>query len=142
MCVIAFRYIDSAVMSVNVIKSLLPGFVITVVIFMCLACTGILICRVKFFTVSWWLWLRYSLLTTRRFFGDVNAHHEMWLGSVHGVVALDFTYSSGCGQMVTEPTNVDREVLGLVLAAVNNRQMFMTRQLGPQIIVPFSEMLC
>ena len=55
------------------------------------------------------------------FVGDVNAHHEEWLGSSmtngHGRVAHYFT-SSGCEQMVTEPTHIDGEVLELVLTDV------------------------
>ena len=47
------------------------------------------------------------------FVGDVNVHHEEWLGSstttVHGGsrAALDFASSSGCEWMVTEPTHID-----------------------------------
>ena len=45
------------------------------------------------------------------FVGDVNAHHDEWLNSstttVHSKVTLDFASSSGCEQMVTEPTHID-----------------------------------
>ena len=42
------------------------------------------------------------------FVGDVNSHHEQWLGSsatnLHGKAARDFASSSGCKQMVAKPT--------------------------------------
>ena len=53
------------------------------------------------------------------FIGDVNAHHEKWLGSSttypHGRAARDFASSSGCKQMVTEPTHINEAALDLVL---------------------------
>ena len=53
------------------------------------------------------------------FVGDENAHNEEELGSstttVHGRAALDFASLSGCEQIVTEPTHIDRGVLDLVL---------------------------
>ena len=58
------------------------------------------------------------------FVGDVNAHHEEWLVSsttaVHGRAALDFVSSSGCEQMVTEPTHIHGEVPDLVLTDVHD----------------------
>ena len=50
-CVMDFRHIDSAVMSVDIVKGCLSGFVVTVIIFMCSACTGIQIYRIKYLTV-------------------------------------------------------------------------------------------
>ena len=56
--------------------------------------------------------------------GDVNAHHEEWLTSstsaVHARASLDFASSSGCEQMVTEPTHTDGGVLYLVLTDVHD----------------------
>ena len=56
------------------------------------------------------------------FVGDVNAHHEEWLGSsttnLHGRAARDFVSSSGYEQMVTEPTHIDGRVLDLVLTDI------------------------
>ena len=56
------------------------------------------------------------------FVGDVNAHHEEFLGSsattLHGRIARDFTSSSSREQMFTWPTHFDAEVLNLVLTEV------------------------
>ena len=45
------------------------------------------------------------------FVGNVNTHQEECLGSpttgLHGRAARDFASSSGCEQMVTEPTHID-----------------------------------
>ena len=47
--------------------------------------------------------------------GDVNAHHGEWLRysstNWYGRVARDFASSSGCEQMVTEPTHINGGVL-------------------------------
>ena len=51
------------------------------------------------------------------FIADVNAHHEEWLRSstttVQHRAALDFASSSGCEQMVTQPTHIDGGVLDI-----------------------------
>ena len=56
------------------------------------------------------------------FVGDTNAHHEECFESsttnLHGSAARDFASSSGCEQMVTEPTQIDGGVLDLVLTDV------------------------
>lgn len=57
------------------------------------------------------------------FVGDFNAHHREWLGSVsetdvHGRSLLDFSTSSGCQQLVAEPTHIHGNPLDLVLTDV------------------------
>ena len=56
------------------------------------------------------------------FIGNVNVHHEEWLGfsttNLQGRTAHDFASSSGCEQMVTEPTHIDEGVLDLGLTDV------------------------
>ena len=43
------------------------------------------------------------------FVGDLNGHHQEWLGSMttnhHGVAAFDFATVSGCNQLVVGPTH-------------------------------------
>ena len=52
----------------------------------------------------------------------MNAHNEEWLGStttnLHGRAVRNFAPSSGCEQMITEPTHIDIGVLDLVLTDV------------------------
>ena len=48
---------------------------------------------------------------TYMFVGDLNGHHQEWLGSTttnrHGVAAFDFTTVSGCDQLVSaQPMHV------------------------------------
>ena len=56
------------------------------------------------------------------FMGDLNVHHEEWLGSStttrHGVAAFDFSSVSGCDQMVNGPTHVRGGTLDLVLTDI------------------------
>lgn len=57
------------------------------------------------------------------FVGDFNAHHREWLHSVsntdvHGRALLDFANSSGCQQLVNEPTHLAGNPLDLVLTDV------------------------
>ena len=57
------------------------------------------------------------------FFGDFNAHHTDWLGSVspthcQGRAALDFANISGCDQLVSEPTHRSGNALDLVFTDV------------------------
>ena len=40
--------------------------------------------------------------------------------TVHGRAALDYVSSSGCEQMVTEPTHIDGGALDLVLTSVHD----------------------
>ena len=58
------------------------------------------------------------------FIGNVNAHHEEWLGSsmtnLQSRAECDFASSSGCAQTVTEPTHIDGGVLDLLLTDVSN----------------------
>ena len=52
--------------------------------------------------------------TSFLFVGDVSAHDEEWLGfstiNLHGRAARDFVSSSGCEQMVSEPTHIEGRV--------------------------------
>ena len=55
------------------------------------------------------------------FVGDLNAHHQEWLGSVsgtdrHSVAAYDFLNLSGCVQFTNEPTYRLDNCLGLLLS--------------------------
>ena len=53
---------------------------------------------------------------------DVNAHHEERLESspinLNDRAARDFASSSGCEQMITEPTDIEGSVLDFVLTDV------------------------
>ena len=96
--------------------------------FLCLACTGILIYWITFFSVCWWVWLRYSLLLERR----LVCLLVMWLLIMRsglgllqqlctvGLAALDFAFSLGCEQMIMEPTHIDRGGLDWVLTDVQD----------------------
>ena len=56
------------------------------------------------------------------FVGDLNGHHEQWLGSAttnrHGVAAFDFATVSGCDQLVIGPTHARGGILDLLMADV------------------------
>ena len=56
------------------------------------------------------------------FVGDLNGHHQEWLGSTttnrHGVVALDFETVSGCDQLVIGPTHSRGATLDLLMTDV------------------------
>jgi hypothetical protein len=56
------------------------------------------------------------------FMGDLNAHHQNWLGSMttnrHGVAALDFSTVAGCDQLVIGPTHVRGGTLDLLMTDV------------------------
>ena len=57
------------------------------------------------------------------FVGDLNAHHSQWLGSVsgtngHGIAALDFCTTSGCSQLVDQPTHSGGNRLDLLMTDV------------------------
>ena len=54
------------------------------------------------------------------FVGDLNAHHQEWLGSVsptngNGLAALDFSNLSGCEQLIQGPTHNSGNCLDIVL---------------------------
>ena len=50
-----------------------------------------------------------DVLASFLFVGDLNGHHQEWLGSPttnrHGVAAFDFATVSGCDQLVVGPTH-------------------------------------
>ena len=124
--VMAFCHMDSEVMSVDVVKSQLLGFIVAVIIFMCSAGTGIQISRIIFFYCLLTIIAKVQSVDRKAsflFVGDVNAHHEEWLGSSmmnHGRAARHFASSSGCEQMVTECTHIDGGLFALVLTDVLN----------------------
>ena len=53
------------------------------------------------------------------FVGDLNAHHQVWLGSTttncHGVAAYDFATVSGCDQLVVGPTHAHGGTLEILM---------------------------
>ena len=57
-----------------------------------------------------------------RFLGDLNGHHQEWLGSTttnrHSVAALDFATVSGCDQLVICPTYARGGTLDLLMTDV------------------------
>ena len=56
------------------------------------------------------------------FMGDLNGHHQEWLGSAmtnsHGVAAFDFTTVSGCYQLVVGLTHAHGGILDLLMTDV------------------------
>ena len=56
------------------------------------------------------------------FVGDLNGHHQEWLGSTtanrHGDAALDFSTVSGCDQLVIGPPNACIGTLDLLMTDV------------------------
>ena len=56
------------------------------------------------------------------FVGDLNGHHQEWLGSVtanhHGVAAFDFATVSSCDQLVVGPTRAHGLTLDLLMTDV------------------------
>ena len=56
------------------------------------------------------------------FVGDLNGHHQEWLGSTttnrRGVAALDFATVSGCDQLVIGPTHARGGTLDLPMTDV------------------------
>ena len=54
--------------------------------------------------------------------GDLNGHHQEWLGSTttnrHGVAAFDFATVSGCDQLVVGPTHARGGTLDLLMTGV------------------------
>ena len=59
-----------------------------------------------------------------RFVGDLNGHHQEWLGSTttnrHGVAAFDFATVSGCYQLVVYLTHAHGGTLDLLMTDVPN----------------------
>ena len=66
-----------------------------------------------------------AIRTTFLFVGDLNGHHQEWLGSTttnrHGVAAFDFTTVSGCDQLVVGPTHAHGGTLDLLMTNVPDR---------------------
>ena len=56
------------------------------------------------------------------FVGDLNGHHQEWLGSTttncHGFAAFDFATVSGCDQLVVGPTHARGGTLDLLMTDV------------------------
>ena len=56
------------------------------------------------------------------FVGDVNGHHQEWLGSTttnnHGVAAFDFATVSGCDQLDVGPTHARGGTLDILMTDV------------------------
>ena len=56
------------------------------------------------------------------FVGDLNGHHQEWLGSMttncHGVVTLYFATVSGCDKLVVGPTHARGGTLDLLMTDV------------------------
>ena len=56
------------------------------------------------------------------FVGDLNGHHQEWLGSTttncHGDAAFDFATVSGCDQLVVGPTHACGGTLDLLMTGV------------------------
>ena len=57
-----------------------------------------------------------------QFVGDLNGHHQEWLGSMttnrHGVAAFDFATVCGCNQLVVGPTHARGGTLDLLMTDV------------------------
>ena len=58
------------------------------------------------------------------FVGDLNGHHQEWLGSTtanrHGVAAFDFATVSGCDQLVVGPTHARGGRLDILMTDVSD----------------------
>ena len=56
------------------------------------------------------------------FVGDLNGHHQEWLGSAttyrHGVASFDFATVSGCDQLVVGLTHTRGGTLDLLMTGV------------------------
>ena len=63
-----------------------------------------------------------DVLASFLFVGDMNGHHQEWLGSTttnrHGVAAFDFGTMSGCNQLVVGSTHARGGTLGLLMTEV------------------------
>ena len=60
-----------------------------------------------------------DIRTSFLFVGDLNGHHQEWLGSTttnrHGVAAFNFATVSGCDQLVVGPTHARGGTLDLLM---------------------------
>ena len=60
-----------------------------------------------------------NVLTSFLFVGDLNGHHQEWLGSTttnrHSFVAFDFASVSGCDQLVVGPSHTRGGTLDLMM---------------------------
>ena len=63
-----------------------------------------------------------DVLTSLIFVGNLNGHHQQWLGSMttnpHGIAAFDFATVSGCDQLVVGPTHARGGTLDLLMTDV------------------------
>ena len=63
-----------------------------------------------------------DVLASFLFVGDLNGHHQKWLGSTttnrHEVAAVDFATVSGCDQLVVGPTHARDGTLDLLMTNV------------------------
>ena len=63
-----------------------------------------------------------SIRASFLFVGDLNGHHQEWLGSTttnrHGVTAFDFATESGCDQLVVGPTHAGGGTLEILMTDV------------------------
>ena len=65
-----------------------------------------------------------NVRTTFLFVGDLNGHHQEWLGctktNLHGVAAFDFATVSCCDQLVDGPTHARGGSLDLLMTDVSH----------------------
>ena len=65
---------------------------------------------------------RILIVASFLFVGDLNGHHQQWLGSTtttrHGVAAFGFATVSGCDQLVVGPTHARGGTLDLLMTDV------------------------
>ena len=65
-----------------------------------------------------------DIRTSFLFVGDLNGHHQEWLGSTttnrHGVAAFNFATVSGCDQLVVGPTHARGGTIDLLMTDVPN----------------------
>ena len=63
-----------------------------------------------------------DIRTSLMFVGDLNGHHQEWLGSTttnrHGDADFDFATVSGCDQLVVSPTPARGETLNLLMTDI------------------------
>ena len=64
-----------------------------------------------------------DVLASFLFVGDLNGHHQEWLGSTTmsglGVTAFDFATVSSCDQLVVGPTHARGGILDLLMTDVS-----------------------
>ena len=59
-----------------------------------------------------------DVLASFLFVGDLNAHHQEWLGSAKTNAAFDIATVSGCDQLVVGPTHARGGILDLLMTDV------------------------